>query len=132
MGQQQLLLLVLSAIIVGTSIVVGINMFSASAYQANREAVLEDAVTIATKAQEWFRKPALLDGGGRSFQNIELVKLGFPATNANGTYTLGSITDTTVTVTATGQEDGDGDSVPFGFTMLVTPNSVGNPANIED
>ena len=35
MGQQQLLLLVLSAIIVGVSIVVGINMFATNAYQAN-------------------------------------------------------------------------------------------------
>ncbi|MCH7677569.1 hypothetical protein IH879_21845, partial [candidate division KSB1 bacterium] len=58
MGQQQLLLLVLSAIIVGVSIVIGINMFTSSAVQANQDAVLQDCMMIAARAQEWYRKPA--------------------------------------------------------------------------
>lgn len=50
MGQQQLLLLVLGAIIVGVAIVVGVNMFSTSAVNANRDAVLQDCMTLATRA----------------------------------------------------------------------------------
>ncbi|MCH8018574.1 hypothetical protein IH785_01865, partial [candidate division KSB1 bacterium] len=88
MGQQQLLLLVLSAIIVGVSIVIGINMFSSSAVQANQDAVLQDCMMIAARAQEWYRKPTAMGGGGRSFVGVGLPELNIKATNENGPYTL--------------------------------------------
>jgi hypothetical protein len=123
MGQQQLLLIVLSIIITGIAIVVGINMFGTSAAQANREAVLQDAVTIASRAQEWYRKPAVLGGGDRSFTNVNLVALGMPATTANGTFAIVG-NDSAATVTGTGVEDGDGDGQPLSFTIAVFPDSV--------
>jgi hypothetical protein len=127
MGQQQLLLLVLSAIIVGISIVVGINMFSTNAYQANRENVVQEAVTIAAKAQEWYRKPTMLGGGGRSFANFDnLTTIGMPGQTVNGTYTLGSQGAGTFQITAEGVEaDATGDTLEF--TLNVYPDSVGNP-----
>ena len=42
MGQQQLLLIVLGVIIVGIAVVVGINVFTASSANANRDAVIAD------------------------------------------------------------------------------------------
>ena len=127
MGQQQLLLLVLSAIIVGISIVVGINMFSTNAYQANRENVVQEAVTIAAKAQEWYRKPTMLGGGGRSFTNFtNLTSIGMPGQTINGTYTLGSQGVGTFQITAQGVEaDATGDTL--NFTLNVFPDSVGDP-----
>jgi len=127
MGQQQLLLLVLSAVIVGISIVVGINMFGASAYQSNQEAVLQDMVTIASKAQEWYRKPAVLGGGNRTFTGVNLRDLGFPDSTANGAYSLSNIGAQQFDVDATGQEDGNGDGNPFTASVTVFPDSVGNP-----
>jgi len=50
MGQQQLLLIVLSVIIVGIAVVVGINMFSASAASSNLEAVSNDLLNLASRA----------------------------------------------------------------------------------
>ena len=88
MGQQQLLLLVLSAIIVGISIIIGINMFTSSAVQANQDAVLQDCMMIAARAQEWYRKPTSMAGGGRSFVGVGLPELNIKATNENGSYTL--------------------------------------------
>ena len=83
MGQQQLLLLVLSAIIVGVSIVIGINMFASSATQANQDAVVQDCMIIAARAQEWFRKPTAMGGGNQSFDGVTLPLLNISATNEN-------------------------------------------------
>jgi hypothetical protein len=92
MGQQQLLLLVLAAVIVGTAVVLGINMFSQNASQANQDAVMQDMMTIVSKAQAWFARPAEMGGGGRTFTALTDAAgwglLNFPKTNANGTYTL--------------------------------------------
>ncbi|NIS38712.1 hypothetical protein GWN26_11755, partial [Candidatus Saccharibacteria bacterium] len=51
MGQQQLLLIVLSVIIVGVAIAVGVNMFQSSAVDANRQAMITDLVNYSAKAQ---------------------------------------------------------------------------------
>ena len=127
MGQQQLLLLVLSAIIVGVSIVVGINMFSTNAYQANRENVIQEAVTIGAKAQEWYRKPTMLGGGGRSFATLtNLTSIGASGVTANGTYTLEGLAAGQFDIRAIGVEaDATGDTLEF--TVRVFPDSVGNP-----
>jgi hypothetical protein len=128
MGQQQLLLLVLSAIIVGTSIVVGINMFGASAYSANRESVIEDAATIGARAQEWYRKPTVLGGGGRTFDLLTDVRLhlGFPDSTANGTYTIAG-SGQSATITAIGQEDGNNDGTNLTVLVTVTPDAISVP-----
>ena len=75
MGQQQLLLLVLAAVIVGTSIIAGISLFDASAQSANEDAVRRDLLTIAAKARSWYSKPKQLGGGGRTFENFELSNI---------------------------------------------------------
>ena len=99
MGQQQLLLLVLSAIIVGVSIVIGINMFSSSARQANQDAVMQDCFHFAARAQEWFRKPTAMAGGNRSFAGIFFSTLNLDSLNENvsAPYTLdGTATQATI------------------------------------
>jgi len=112
MGQQQLLLIVLGAIIVGLAVVVGINMFGSSAEQANIDAVRSDVLTFASSAQAFYKKPEMLGGGGNSFidsdgDQVDFTKVNFPADsvngtyaeNANGTYQL-TVTGTQVTVDA--------------------------------
>lgn len=123
MGQQQLLLIVLSAIIVGIAIVVGINMFGKGAYQANREAVIQDAVNIAAKAQEWYRKPSVLGGGNRTFDGVNLGALGVPDSTSNGAFTITG-SGQTATVTGVGQEDGDGDGTNITVQVFVSPDKV--------
>ncbi len=111
----------LSTIIVGISIVVGINMFGQGAIQANRDAVIQDLVTIGSRAQEWYRKPELLGGGGRDFDNLnDVTQLGFPDSTANGTFTI-SGSGQSATVSGTDVETG------VTLTVTVFPDSVGNP-----
>ena len=107
MGQQQLLLLVLGAIIVGLAIVVGINLFGQGAVKANEDAVRQDVLSMMARVEEWYRKPTMLGGGGKTFAGLTLFpQLGYKYssavgtanpevatavyTNDNGTYTLGA------------------------------------------
>ncbi len=127
MGQQQLLLITLSAIIVGVSVLVGIQMFSENAVQANQDAVLQDMMTIASRAQDWYRKPVQMGGGGRDWtlltgaaKPFDLLQL--PETTANGTYQIAAGTAGGINITGKGTEDGDGDGTPV--TVVITVDSA--------
>ena len=120
MGQQQLLLIILGVIVVGIAVAVGISMFSDNAVSANRDAVSNDLVNLAARAQQFYRRPTALGGGGNSFVGLTadatgLAKLTNMAggKNANGTYsvkTAGAANQ--VTVEAVGTETApDGNKV---------------------
>jgi len=125
MGQQQLLLLILAAIIVGIAIVMGINMFGENAVQANQDAVTQDVLTIASRAQGWYRRPTQMGGGGRTFDGMTLATLNFGGTSDNGIYDIGAPTGQSFTVTGTGTEDGDSDGQALKVSVTVYPDSVG-------
>ena len=72
MGQQQLLLIVLGVIIVGIAVVVGINVFTASSVQANTDAVVADCQTLGAMAQQYYRKPTSMGGGGQYFTDFKV------------------------------------------------------------
>ncbi len=114
MGQQQLLLLVLGAIIVGLAIVVGINLFGQGAVKANEDAVRQDILSMMARAEEFYRKPAMLGGGGKDFTNLTgFTDLGYKYnvdgtavsgtyTNDNGTFYFAAGSDATTGPTITG------------------------------
>ena len=105
MGQQQLLLLVLSIVIVGLAVVVGIQAFSENQKKANADALIMTSMRIASDAQAWLRKPAAFGGavtgiGVRPTDfnglSLSLQQLGYPVNGSgsmaihvdiNGTYT---------------------------------------------
>jgi hypothetical protein len=88
MGQQQILLIVLGVIIVGIAVVVGINMFTATAAQANMDTVINDLLVLGARAQQYYEKPTSLGGGGRTFQNMTIEHLTPKPINENGTYAV--------------------------------------------
>ncbi len=107
MGQQQLLLIVLGTIIVGVAVVVGINMFTTGAINAERDALLQDVNNIASSAAAYWRKPAALGGGARDFTGItSVVTFGADDTTANGVYVLTGAGVAIFTLTATGANEG--------------------------
>lgn len=87
-ASQQKLLLVASAIIVGTSIIAGMTQFLVEMRIANCVAVIKDVQHIAQRAQAHYRTPESLYGGGRSFAKLTLQKLNIDSTNINGSYAL--------------------------------------------
>ena len=121
MGQQQLLLIVLGVIIVGIAVVVGINLFTANSSQANRDAVISDLMNNASMAQQYYRKPKSLAGGGSTFTGWAVAP---PLdTTANGIYTA-TVAAQTVTLVGTGTEKGNNGTSVVKVTMVVGPNSV--------
>jgi Tfp pilus assembly protein PilE len=125
MGQQQLLLIVLSVIIVGIAVVVGINMFSASAASANLEAVTSDLLNLASRAQQFYVKPSGMGGGGNSFSGITISELTPKASNDNGTYSISTAgTATLVGIQGVGVQDGDSDGTNCTVVVTVFSDSI--------
>jgi hypothetical protein len=114
MGQQQLLLIILGVIVVGIAVAVGITMFTDNAISANRDAVTNDLVNLAARAQQFYRRPTALGGGGNSFVGLTadaagLRKLTNREQNANGAYSITSAgTATGVVLQGVGTEMVDG------------------------
>ncbi|MCF7802913.1 MAG: hypothetical protein K9N46_07525 [Candidatus Marinimicrobia bacterium] len=135
MGQQQLLLIVLGAIIVGISVVVGINMMGTASDNANLDAVRADLLNIGSSAQGWFKRPEMMEGGGNSFNGLDFSYITFgsdttynnnlTAKNQNGVYDM--VADSAqVTVTAT-PASGGAQSITATVTagnveIVTTPN----------
>ena len=71
MGQQQLYLLVLAIILVGIAVVVGMDQFSTSVAEANRDQLISDLNFLSVVAQGYFKKPASYGGGDQSFTGWE-------------------------------------------------------------
>lgn len=114
MGQQQLLLVILVTIIVGIATVVALNTFSAAADAASRDALQLDLAMISASAQGFYIRPAMLGGGGRSFENIDFRKFNFSgrvsdqnvlqSTNENGVYNISDVGPEEFIVTGTIQD----------------------------
>ena len=132
MGQQQLLLIVLGVIIVGIAVVVGINVFTASATEANRNAVIADLTNLASMAQQHYRKPAAMAGGGNSFSTAHSgTAWSIPsqlASTANGSYTA-VVSDQQVVLTGIGTEIGNNGTDSVQVTMTVTPTAISSVVN---
>ena len=124
MGQQQLLLIILGVIVVGIAVAVGITMFQDNAVSANRDAVTNDLVNLASRAQQYYRRPTALGGGGNQFTGVTLAKLTSKGSNANGTYTCGTPTTSSVVLTGIGVEKGNDNSAKINMTMTVFADST--------
>jgi len=123
MGQQQLLLIVLGVIIVGIAVVVGINMFSASSASANQDAIISDLTNLASMAQQYYRKPAALGGGGNTFTGWT-VPVTLQQTNNMSAAVVPTVAAGSVTLVAVGTEDGNDDGTNVTVTMVVAPNEI--------
>ena len=121
MGQQQLLLIVLGVIIVGIAVVVGINQFTASAQESNRDAMVLDMTNIAMAAQQYIRKPRELGGGGRSFAGFTIPSA--IDTTLNGTYTI-RVAPLSITIVGTGVEKGNDGVNNVAATMVISPGTI--------
>ena len=123
MGQQQLLLIVLGVIVVGIAVVVGINLFNANAVSSNRDGVVSDLNNLAAMAQQYFKKPTTMGGGGNSFVGWT-IPTGLDST-ANGHYDLsGTPSATQAIIIGKGSETVGGNRVQATVTVVPTSFSV--------
>jgi len=124
MGQQQLLLIVLGVIIVGIAVVVGINLFNANAEESAKDGVVSDCTNLGAMAQQFYKKPLSMGGGGNSFAGF-VVPTNL-VTTANGTYaaTPNGAVDCTIVGTPTA-----GQGYTWTVTTTVTPTSITTAIN---
>ncbi len=131
MGQQQLLLIILGVIVVGIAVAVGITMFKDNAVSANRDAVTNDLVNLAARAQQYSRRPIALGGGQGSFSGLTndisgLRKLTSMVNgqNANGTYSIVSSSQSSMVLQGLGTETGNDGTTPVKVVMNVWSDSA--------
>ncbi len=113
MGTQQILLIVLSVIIVGVAIAVGITMFSNQAYNGNQQAVASELQNYGSQAIQYFKTPKSQGGAGQDSLEVTVTKvatfLGFTGANDsltsdNGEFRVTAVSGTTVTLKGKGVE----------------------------
>ncbi len=118
MGQQQLLLIVLGVIIVGIAVVVGINVFTAQSEESAKDAIVSDCTTLGAMAQQYYRKPTAMGGGGNTFTGWTIpTNL---ASTANGTYAA-TVAAQTVSIVGTPPA---ANSYSWVVTTAVTPTAI--------
>jgi hypothetical protein len=115
MGQQQLLLIVLGAIIVGIAIVAGLQIFQASRIDTNRDAITADLTYLASKAIQHLKKPAILGGGEQYFDGFVLTPI--DRSNSDGEFRITSLTEVTQLVTTAPSANTDNTAVAQGANI---------------
>lgn len=143
MGQQQLLLLVLGVIIVGIAVVAGIGMFNAAAEESVKDECSAQLMAIGANAQQWYKKPLSMGGGGGSFLNYE-IPIGMIATESAGTPAVYSATGTVTTqaiagytITTAGGATGvtitaDPNEAAYAWTASIAVSSQGMTVSFSD
>lgn len=117
MGQQQLLLLIVAAMLVGVAIVAGINQHITSSRHASQDQVRDALFEIAARAQGWYRRPVSLGGGGRSFAQIDWAKLDIDSTTTAGIFVMSNKLPNSFKVKGISIED-----TSFSVTLTVFPD----------
>ncbi len=115
MGQQQLLLIVLGVIIVGIAVVVGINLFNASAEESAKDSIVSEATNLGAMAQQYYKKPTSMGGGGNTFTGWT-IPTNLDST-ANGQYAP-TVAPQEVTIVGTPH------NYTWTVTTTVTPNTI--------
>jgi hypothetical protein len=137
MGQQQLLLLVLSTVIVGLATVAGIQAFSENQAQASQDALVQKGTSIASDIQGLAAKPTQLggiDADGISDASKIVDRLGYdsnpvdvPGAGSNGECEIknnSNSTEGTIDVVCTS------DDAPQTVTVGVTPSNSNSSSDV--
>lgn len=124
MGQQQVLLIMLTVVVVGVAVIVGLTLFKAYSVDANLDAVVIDVTNIAAVSQQYYLKPTSLGGGGSSFVGWT-IPLDIES-NSNGTYTS-TVEPNSITFTGIGKVLDPDDKVCM-VVVIVTASNIGTPA----
>ena len=102
MGQQQLLLVVLSVLIVAIAIALGLSLFLAESVENNKHAIVDDIINLSTDAR-LYRFRHLSMNGLNSFTGYVIPsKL---ATNDNAAYSVTAVSDTEISFLATSSQN---------------------------
>jgi len=127
MGTQQILLIVLSVIIVGVAVAVGIQMFNTQAMNSNRQAVVGDLQTLGAQVMQYYRTPTSQGGAGSTIPTGDESDLytfmGWAADSVNtdtGSFVVSITAENVVQIIGEGTEVGNVGGLPVKATLTVT------------
>jgi hypothetical protein len=121
LGQQQLLLIALAIIIVGIAIAVSIQLFRSNAIEAKRDVLIEETTSLGYMAIQYYKKPAELGGGSKSFLGWTIPSQ--MVTTANGNFMTSTVSTDQVIINGTGTEVVTGTDT-IEVQTIVTANDV--------
>jgi len=133
MGTQQLLLIVLSVILVGVAISVGINMFSSQAYLSNQQAMSAELTNYSTLLIQYYKTPVSMGGAGGIIGNVTttlaanyigLTGANSSATSDNGEFRLISLSGNVITLKGLGKEKKGGNYPLITTTVDLSTNTL--------
>ena len=75
MGTQQILMIVLSVIVVGAAVAVGIEMFDNQSRNMTRAALYTDMLQFGINIQAYFRTPVIFGGASNDVDNVVFTEL---------------------------------------------------------
>ncbi len=111
MGTQQILMIVVSVIIVGAALFVGIQMFETTATNSQRQQIASDLQNFGAKILEYNKTPTSMGGGKGAANDIDALSyfMGFEDDhtfqNYNGVYTIDSFSGGIVEISAVNAEN---------------------------
>lgn len=139
MEAQQILLLILSIIIIGTTIIVGITLYKDQAYTANKTALVAEAKNYGKRITKYCQDLASLKNDNLQSASVDTTKLikylgwesNFIKTEA-GTFNITAVSDSSVIITGYAKAKKNGKSpkvivtvtFPEGKMDLVESDSV--------
>ena len=136
MGTQQILLIVLSVIIVGIAVAVGITMFQENASNQNRQAIIADMNNFASSAMAFYKTPSSHGGAGSpddwstvTLDNVgNWIGYGYDTTadslgTDNGIFEL-SNSAAGLKIVGVGTEEGNTTNVPLTDGPVATTDNV--------
>lgn len=123
MAQQQLFLVILGMIIIAIMVALSIVVFMDSSIGSNRDALMNDLLNFGARAQQYYRQPRMLGGGGRSFTGMTMDHFTSKPTNPNGSYAIRTASDSLLVIEGTGVTRG-ADGNPLAVVLTVFPDSV--------
>lgn len=138
MGLQQILYVVLTVIVVGVAIAVGVTMFGGRAYAENKSALATEINNYASQAIQYWRMPLSMGGASMDANNINLAALalflGFQNTGGenavysiksdNGEYRIMGINGTNLIIHGLGKEEKSGKHPLAKTTINISTSAI--------
>jgi hypothetical protein len=120
MGQSQILIIAISILIIGISILAGTGFFSDDEIEANKKAMINDVNHIAMNATRYYRRIGALGGGGYSYLGYALP--GGYRSNLNGKYSVNPVSKSVLQIAGVSSRDTNN-------TMVAQIDTYGKASN---
>jgi hypothetical protein len=121
MGTQQLLMIVVGAVIVILTVYAGFNIYSTYAESSNRDQLISTLYDLGLNAQQYVKKPVEQGGGGGIYSNWTMPEQ-FRSTEAGSIRA--TVRDSRIDFSATGTEIGRDGKTKVNVTARVDESGI--------